>query len=120
MKRLSTEWNWAKIAYDFDTAAAQAAAQAAWASYQEQVAILRDAIDEVDSQLLEVLANRMELSKRIGQMKSENNVAFYQHNRWNSVVEHAREEARKLGLNEEFVLKLFSAIHLESIDIQGE
>jgi chorismate mutase len=89
-------------------------------SYQEQVAILRDAIDEVDSQLLEVLANRMELSKRIGEMKSENNVAFYQHNRWNSVVEHARDEARKLGLNEEFVLKLFSAIHLESIDIQGE
>jgi len=37
IKRLSTEWNWAKSAYDFDTAAAHEAAQAAWASYQEQV-----------------------------------------------------------------------------------
>lgn len=89
-------------------------------TYLEQVAILRDAIDEVDARLLEMLGDRMDLSRRIGTLKAENNLAFYQHNRWNAIVENAKLEAARLGLNEEFVLKLFSAIHLESIDIQGE
>lgn len=37
VKRLSTEWNWLKLAADLDHAAAKEAAEAAWASYQEQV-----------------------------------------------------------------------------------
>jgi chorismate mutase len=89
-------------------------------SYKEQVSLLRDAIDEADSQLLQILADRMEFSKRIGLLKQENNIAFYQHNRWNGIIEHVRQHADKLQLNDEFVMKLFSLIHMESIDIQGE
>ncbi len=89
-------------------------------SYKEQVAILRDAIDSTDGELLQLLADRMELSKRIGLLKQENNIAFYQHNRWNAIIEQVQQHAAKLGLHDEFVLKLFSLIHLESIDIQGE
>jgi chorismate mutase len=89
-------------------------------SYKEQVAILRDAIDSTDGELLQLLADRMELSKRIGMLKQENNIAFYQHNRWNAIIEQVQQHAGKLSLNDEFVLKLFSLIHLESIDIQGE
>jgi len=37
VKRLSTKWNWLKLAADLDHAAAKEAAEAAWASYQEQV-----------------------------------------------------------------------------------
>lgn len=89
-------------------------------SYQEQVAIFRDAIDDVDTRLMELLSERMELSKRIGALKEQNNVAFYQHNRWNAIIDHVKANSDKLHLNEEFVLKLFSLIHLESIDIQRE
>lgn len=89
-------------------------------SYKEQVAILRDAIDSTDAELLQLLADRMELSKRIGHLKQENNIAFYQHNRWNAIIAQVQGHAGKLSLNDEFVLKLFSLIHLESIDIQGE
>lgn len=88
--------------------------------YQEQVAILRDAIDGLDTQLLDLLSDRMELSKRIGTMKEQNNIAFYQHNRWNAIIDQVKSNSGRLKLNEEFVLKLFSLIHLESIDIQGE
>ena len=89
-------------------------------SYKEQVALLRDAIDSADAELLQLLADRMEMSKRIGMLKQENNIAFYQHNRWNAIIERVQDHAGKLQLNDEFVLKLFSLIHLESIDIQGE
>jgi chorismate mutase len=88
--------------------------------YVEQVAILRDAIDGLDTQLLELLSDRMELSKRIGLVKEQNNIAFYQHNRWNAIIDQVKSNSDRLKLNEEFVLKLFSLIHLASIDIQGE
>jgi hypothetical protein len=35
-------------------------------------------------------------------------------------VEQVQQHAAKLQMDQEFVLKLFSLIHLESIDIQGE
>ncbi|MEM7038320.1 MAG: bifunctional 3-deoxy-7-phosphoheptulonate synthase/chorismate mutase type II [Bacteroidota bacterium] len=89
-------------------------------TYREQVALLRDEIDALDQKLIELLAERMDMSRRIGSLKQENNIAFYQHNRWTNIIETARELADELALNEEFVLKLFSLIHLESIDIQGE
>jgi chorismate mutase len=88
--------------------------------YLDEVARMRDAIDEVDGRLMELLAERMVFSRKIGTLKETNNVAFYQHNRWSGIIEHVRSAAEELGLNEEFMLKLFSIIHLESIDMQGE
>ena len=89
-------------------------------TYREQVALLRDAIDELDTKLIDLLGERMDMARRIGTLKQENNIAFYQHNRWSDIIEHVRKGSEELHLNEEFVLKLFSLIHLESIDMQGE
>jgi chorismate mutase len=88
--------------------------------YHEEVARLRDSIDDVDTRLMDLLAERMGLSRAIGTLKEQNNVAFYQHNRWSGIIEHVRHAAEEMGLSEEYVLKLFSIIHLESIDMQGE
>lgn len=89
-------------------------------NYKEEVARMRDSIDDVDARLMELLAERMLISREIGSVKEANNVAFYQHNRWSGIIEHVRSASEELGLTEEFVLKLFSIIHLESIDMQGE
>lgn len=89
-------------------------------SYRNQVSFLREEIDNVDEQLVEILARRMNLSKEIGTLKEHNNIAFYQHNRWSDIIEQVKTHAEERNLNHEFVLKLFSLIHLESIDIQGE
>lgn len=88
--------------------------------YQEQVSFLRGEIDEVDARLVEILAERMQLSGRIGELKEQNNIAFYQHNRWNDILQMVKANSERLDLNAEFMAKLFSLIHLESIDIQGE
>ncbi len=81
---------------------------------------LRDEIDDLDGRIQELIAQRMDLAREIGDLKRANNVAFYQHNRWNEIIERVKENSDRLHLNEEFMLKLFSLIHLESIDIQGE
>lgn len=88
--------------------------------YHTRMQYLRVAIDEADEALMESLAKRMEVSKRIGILKKENNLPFYQYNRWAEILEHVTKEARELGMSEDYVQKLFSIIHLESIDVQGE
>lgn len=88
--------------------------------FKTRISHLRESIDEIDTRLIELLAERLDIAKKIGALKQENNVAFFQQSRWNEVVEACKDEAHRLKLNEEFILRLFSLIHLESIDMQGE
>lgn len=88
--------------------------------YHNRIALLRDEMDEIDQKLLDLLSSRMETSKQIGELKTENNLPFYQYDRWSEIIKHCITHAEELGLNEDFVMKLFNLIHLESIDIQGE
>ena len=90
------------------------------AEFHRNLAVFRTEIDEIDARMQQLIAERMEISREIGNMKRANNVAFYQHNRWKAVLEQVRQQADRLDLNEEFMTKLFSLIHLESLDIQGE
>lgn len=89
-------------------------------TYKRELSVLRDEIDQLDQRLGELLSERMELSRRIGALKRENNVAFYQYNRWNEILKNTSLNADKLHLRKDFLQKMFSLIHLESIDIQGE
>ncbi len=88
--------------------------------YKGKMSFLRDEIDDVDTQLVQLLARRRDISKEIGLMKEMKNIAYYQHNRWNDIVHQVKKEAERLQLNEEYILKLFSLIHLESINTQRE
>jgi chorismate mutase len=60
----------------------------------------------------------MKVSEQIGQLKKAANVAVLQTNRWNEILGKMILEGEKKGLTEEFVLKLFKAIHQESIGHQ--
>ncbi|MCR5714264.1 MAG: bifunctional 3-deoxy-7-phosphoheptulonate synthase/chorismate mutase type II [Bacteroidales bacterium] len=78
----------------------------------------RDDLTRIDDQVLELLARRMSVSDRIGRLKKENNVVILQRERWNEVLEHMGAVAREKGLSDEFVMKLYDAIHAESIERQ--
>jgi chorismate mutase len=80
-----------------------------------KVAELRARIDEADRQLIGVLANRMDLSREIGGIKKEHDVTIYQLRRWNEILESRPELASVLGLNSDFIKKVFEVIHEESI-----
>ncbi len=79
----------------------------------------RTSIDELDEQLLEILAKRMEISELIGKLKEKHNMAPYQPERWLVVLEDRMQKAYPLKLNKDFVKKIFDVIHLESIRRQG-
>jgi chorismate mutase len=62
----------------------------------------------------------MNLSDKIGKLKKDKNVAVLQSKRWNEILGKMILEGKDNGLSEEFVLKIFKAIHQESINHQNK
>ncbi|WP_166387795.1 bifunctional 3-deoxy-7-phosphoheptulonate synthase/chorismate mutase type II [Polaribacter sp. 11A2H] len=84
-------------------------------SYREPLENLRAQINVVDDQLIDLLGKRMQVADKIGQLKKDQNVAVLQSRRWNEILGNMVLEGSSKGLSEEFVLKMFKAIHQESI-----
>jgi chorismate mutase len=87
-------------------------------AYNTEMIKLRANIDIADSKLLEILGNRMKVAEQIGALKKENNVAVLQNKRWNEILGKMILDGEEKGLSEEFILKLFKAVHQESISHQ--
>ena len=90
------------------------------ADYKNQLNTLRTQIDVIDHGILETLGKRMKVAISIGELKKKKNVAVLQTKRWNEILGNMILEGEKKGLSEEFVLKMFKAIHQESINNQEE
>ncbi|WP_430909479.1 chorismate mutase [Maribacter sp. 2-571] len=88
------------------------------AEYNSKLSNLRAQIDVIDNQLIDTLGKRMKISDGIGQLKKQKNVAVLQSNRWNQILGAMILEGEANGLSEEFVLRMFKAIHQESINHQ--
>lgn len=88
------------------------------ADYKNQLNTLRTQIDVIDHGLLETLGKRMKVAVSIGKLKKKKNVAVLQTKRWNEILGNMILEGEKKGLSEEFVLRMFKAIHQESINNQ--
>jgi len=79
---------------------------------------LRAQIDVVDNQIIDLLGKRMKAADGIGKLKKQKNVAVLQSKRWNEILGRMVLEGQDHGLSEEFILKMFKAIHQESINHQ--
>ena len=88
------------------------------AEYRNKINTLRTQIDVVDQQLIQTLSKRMTIADSIGKLKKANNVAVLQTRRWNEILGKMILQGEEKGLSEEFILKVFKAIHLESITHQ--
>ncbi|MEM8999693.1 MAG: bifunctional 3-deoxy-7-phosphoheptulonate synthase/chorismate mutase type II [Bacteroidota bacterium] len=88
------------------------------AAYNAKLSNLRAQIDVIDNQLIDILGKRMKVSDGIGELKKQRNVAVLQTNRWNAILGNMILEGESKGLSEEFVLRMFKAIHQESINHQ--
>jgi len=88
------------------------------AEWNKALAMQRAYIDELDSKLIDFLGKRMVVAEKIGQLKKEKNVAILQNKRWNEILGKMILDGSEKGLSEEFILKIFKAIHQESISHQ--
>lgn len=84
----------------------------------ENIGALRRQIDEIDDQLLSLLATRMKVSKEIGAYKKENNMPILQTGRYNDILENRAKKGQNMGLSTDFVTNIMKAIHEESVKVQ--
>jgi len=80
---------------------------------------LREQINHIDDELMQLLGQRMKIADKIGEYKKNNNITILQTNRWNEILERAFQKGEKLGLTKEFITKYFDAVHMESINHQN-
>lgn len=86
--------------------------------FLEKVERMRRQIDDIDSDLLELLAERMRIAEKIGGFKKHSKVAIFQPSRWNEILESGIAKGKIKGLSEEFISLVLKAIHQESIQHQ--
>ena len=88
--------------------------------FENQLDVLRNRIDAIDSELLETLSSRVQIVKEIGRYKKDNNVTALQINRWTELMEKRVDTGKNLALNETFIKILFQLIHEDSVRMQTE
>jgi len=88
--------------------------------YHTALEALRQQINHLDDELMQILGQRIKVAEKIGQYKKDNNITILQTNRWNSILERAFAKGEKLGLSQEFITKYFDAVHMESINHQNK
>jgi chorismate mutase len=81
---------------------------------------LRKQIDELDNQLMDLLAKRMRVCREIGQYKKEHNMTVLQAVRYNEILSKRGAQGALCGMGPEFVAKVFESIHEESVRQQIE
>ncbi len=86
----------------------------------ENLTNLRKQIDEIDNDLLELLARRMRVSKEIGTYKKEHNMPILQEKRYDEILQKRIAQAEDLDMSAEFMKTVLVAIHEESVRHQME
>jgi chorismate mutase len=81
---------------------------------------LRQQIDQLDDDLLSILAKRMRVSREIGQYKKEHNMPVLQTSRYDEILDKRIIQAEELGMDAVFMKEVLGAVHEESIRQQIE
>ena len=79
----------------------------------DEIEKLRESIDKIDTSLISILKERMELSKKIGEIKSENKIHIFDQNRENKILESLYNNDIKIlegEINKDFIKELWNSI----------
>ena len=85
------------------------------ASDDQVLSALRGEIDDIDDELLQLLARRMNVSSQIGAYKKEKGLSVVQMERWKQILSDHLMTGEALGLSPELIERVFEAIHQASI-----
>jgi chorismate mutase-like protein len=80
---------------------------------------IRKQIDDLDEELIQLLAKRMDLSRQIGEEKQATGAEIHVKTREIAVLDRVKFAADQQGLSEAFVTDLYQVILAESRKTQG-
>lgn len=79
---------------------------------------LRAQIDDLDDKIIDIFGKRMSVAEEIGRYKKEHNISILQTQRWDTLLNRHLQVGEEKGLSNEFIQKVFFAVHEESINHQ--
>ena len=86
----------------------------------EGLTSLRKQIDELDNQIMDILAKRMRVCREIGHYKKEHNMTVLQAARYTEILSKRGVQGSLCGMGPDFVAKVFESIHEERVRQQIE
>ena len=89
------------------------------ADFSQQLNTLREGIDELDSQLVELLAKRSALTTQVGQIKAEAGMPVYVPEREKALITSRRAQAEAQGVSPDLTEDLLRRIMRESYHTQN-
>lgn len=88
--------------------------------YDDTLEYMRQEISQIDDDLINLLGQRMSVSRRIGEYKNRHDITILQPKRWEEIMKQALSRGEVNKLSQNFINKLLRAIHDESIDQQEQ
>lgn len=85
---------------------------------QSKIDHLRQVMDSMDAEIIDLLSKRKNIGKELGLLKKENNMPIFQPERWREIVDSRSTWGKKNEFTEEFILRIFEIIHEDSIKRQ--
>ena len=86
----------------------------------ENIDTMRRQIDDIDDQILEMIGRRMQVCRDIGEYKKEHDMTVVHEMRYSEIIDRWESRCEQLGIDREFVNRMFGLIHQESIRQQIE
>lgn len=79
---------------------------------------LRESIDVLDKEILNLFAKRFSISMKVWELKKEIGKEVLDTKRFKSLLTKIKQEGKALGLSEAFIEDVWERIHKESMEIQ--
>ncbi|HOV12242.1 MAG TPA: chorismate mutase, partial [Bacteroidales bacterium] len=82
----------------------------------------RSQIDVLDNNLIDILKQRQEIVHAMGTYKKQNNLPYFNPERWIEILKTRKVVAGNLNIDQDMIEKIFTAIHLNNLKtmIEGE
>lgn len=90
------------------------------ANFGHQLNSLRTVIDDIDAEMVQALARRMQVVEKIGSYKKEHGVTILQIERWLHILQSRTAQGEALGLDKDIIAELCQLLHKASIRRQTE
>ncbi len=81
----------------------------------EELLRSRESIDQIDNELLNLLAERFALTQKVGEIKARQSLESFDPTREAQKIEKLRSQSSKLGINPDLVELLFTEIMKEVV-----
>lgn len=83
-----------------------------------QLQNFRNQIDQIDAELIELLAQRFEVVKKVWEYKKLNNLPPLQPGRWQEVLNSKKKLAEEKGISPVFIENIWNEIHEYALTLE--